>query len=386
MNSNHGSLNVYVNLGREEFAYGIPDGCMPLEDPLRPSASWLSRFEHAAETTRAIASRQALTPAVLDMALAREVDSAESRPLPAEVAHCEAGAGGFGGGTADHVLDDTASYVATMPRVDTPVEHAHLTLVAMRRLNHRTWNFRVNTPFSVTFKVGSGDDDEPDSEHVFVQSVILKATNSAQAGFQCLVFVSDTVQDSDIYSWCDSFTARHFNAYVRKRADAPRKPHEPVAFITQNKLRGKLRVPLRCRYVTLRFMPNTDNARSGGGGGGFGGGFNFGGNQVAMERIKFTGIAAGHPLACHVGTPAFATAAAQLLEQLKLHARTSAVWTRVRDAALVSFAQAQAKQRGVSVGHLDAVVLAPSPDDFVRFKPLLGLTKELLQSRFSVLK
>ena len=231
----------------------------------------------------------------------------------------------------------------------------------------------------VTFKVGSGEDDEAGSQHVFVQSIALKTMS--QVAFQCLAFVSDSLPDFDIFSWCDSFTSRHFNAYSRKRvAGAPHKPHEPVAFLTNTKLRAKLRVPLRCRYVTLRFMANADNPRASNS-------FSFGGGgQVAMERIKFTGIAAGHPLAPHVGTPAFATAAAQLLEQLKLHARNSSVWTRARDAALVSLAQAQAKQRGVSVGHLDAVVLVPTPDDFVRFKPIQGLTLELLQSRFSVLK
>ena len=101
-----------MNLGRKPFVYGLPHGCMPIEDPKRPAASWLSRFDHAAETTRTIAQRRALNPRVLDMAFGREVSSSDPRPLPLEVYQMDPVESQFGFGnshrtTVDETLDDS---------------------------------------------------------------------------------------------------------------------------------------------------------------------------------------------------------------------------------------------------------------------------------------
>ena len=86
-------MRVRTNFGRVPFEFGVPAGCTRVEHPDTSSdaptagtgATWLSRFEHAADTTRVIASRQPLSSHVTDLALRREVSGAEAHELPMEI-------------------------------------------------------------------------------------------------------------------------------------------------------------------------------------------------------------------------------------------------------------------------------------------------------------
>ncbi len=60
-----------------------------LESLDNTTASWLGRFEHAADVTRDVYEGRAPAPTVIDMALDRELSAAEAQPLPLEPVSCD---------------------------------------------------------------------------------------------------------------------------------------------------------------------------------------------------------------------------------------------------------------------------------------------------------
>ena len=77
--------DLAVNLGRSPFRFEPPMGYCPIEDPMCESATWLGRFEHSADVTKALLLRQPLSSDVIAMAFDREKAASETRDIKLEV-------------------------------------------------------------------------------------------------------------------------------------------------------------------------------------------------------------------------------------------------------------------------------------------------------------
>lgn len=362
----NGAVGGRVNLGRDPFIFGPPDGFSALEDLSRPSASWLARFEHAADVTRDVFARRPLSTRVVDMALSRELVSAESRPLP---------------------MTPVAGHSA-------PVTIHASELEPLMKDDPSVFQRQLVRPVHLVFQLESDDQDA----RLCLTQVTIRKQLGQQFPLEGMIFVSDSKPDFDVdFSWCDGFTFKHFQALqlrLREKEkergagatasgrDAPGAATPVAYFSSETPLQGTvtatLREPLRCRFVTIKFLVPKAPQSSG---------MMFGGahSYLYLEHIRFGGLLGAHPLSGVIGTPSFADAAASLMKELRRNALESR-WTAAMDGELVALVQHMSRRHRVSPLDLDAVMVMPSVDDLVSCKVIKGLPLSVLQARYGLMK
>ena len=164
--------------------------------------------------------------------------------------------------------------------------------------------------------------------------------SSAQASI--MVFVSQTIPDFEAFSWCDGFTKKHFDMFIKKKQKAweeerrsiqdaaamggegagagmgagsdglpanianldlgecyTPKAHEPVAFVDIAPTNAgsdtlRLPIPAKGRYIIIKLMPSSSNASH-----------IFGNRTVNFRQMECEGLIGSHPLAPVLGTPDF---------------------------------------------------------------------------------
>ena len=240
--------------------------------------------------------------------------------------------------------------------------------------------------------------------------IALRQPPGFNALYRATVFVSRTMPDLEMLSWCDKFTEAHWQAFQARKAEAASSasgtgagsgaiggagsdvpafgdsvssdyaPHEPVAFLSSEGLsavlaqtvRGSLVRPMLAKYVTVKFVVSVAP------------GYNS--SMLILDHCSFTGLPGGHPLTPFVGTPLFDAKAEELITKFQQLAVEQRGWTLSADCALVQLAQHIARRCGVPPLSLDIVMLSPSAGLLNRFLDLAGFTDVELKSRFGVIK
>lgn len=77
------NVNGYpeMNFGRRPFHFELPESFHPLEVPDNPFSSWLGRFEHAADVTRAVHQRLPLSEEVVQKAMDTELSERDTESV-----------------------------------------------------------------------------------------------------------------------------------------------------------------------------------------------------------------------------------------------------------------------------------------------------------------
>lgn len=190
---------------------------------------------------------------------------------------------------------------------------------------------------------------EVDDASFCLRKIVLEKMPGYNTAFDCCVFVSSTMPDFEAFAWCDAFTKKHFDMFIKRKSDSwetekaargitsesksipsgtgldevpemggtianlnlgeayTPKAHEPVAFASMSGMMSPvistLPIPAKGKYVIIKLMPSASASV-------------FGGNGVYLSRIHFEGCVGSHPLAPVLGTPAYTLYSEQIKREV----------------------------------------------------------------------
>eukprot|EP00457_Paulinella_chromatophora_P002488 gb/GEZN01002493.1/.p1 GENE.gb/GEZN01002493.1/~~gb/GEZN01002493.1/.p1 ORF type:complete len:801 (-),score=154.23 gb/GEZN01002493.1/:58-2190(-) len=213
-----------------------------------------------------------------------------------------------------------------------------------------------------------------DSEFL-LQAVQVNLASSLR-GFYGLCFISQKMPDLDSFAWCDGWRRDQFERFMscKKASREALRAHEPVAYLESTSGASaltKLDAPKRGRFLTLKLSVTQV------------------GTRLLVERVLFSCVHGSHPLRDLIGTPLLEAKRKELKHMLRLTALQvgqDEKWSLEMDEALVSMVQSICTKLGVRPTSLDAIMLNPGADDYMRVKVLEGASTEQCRARFAILK